>query len=161
MMRVGIDAHKKNCTTCVFQDADALSSTPSERFVFKTTMRGVAEFMEKIPEGSTIVIESSTTGKAISKLLSGRYLVHMIAPPERKPSIKTDKRDAERIVKEDVLGYVRRAYIPSPRIEELRLIVAKQMEIGAKISAVKNQSTPSSNGTCFKASSKTYPTSSA
>jgi transposase len=139
MMRVGIDAHKKNCTTCVFQDADALSSTPSERFVFKTTMRGVAEFMEKIPEGSTIVIESSTTGKAISKLLSGRYLVHMIAPPERKPSIKTDKRDAERIVKEDVLGYVRRAYIPSPRIEELRLIVAKQMEIGAKISAVKNQ----------------------
>jgi transposase len=42
-------------------------------------------------------------------------------------------------VKEDVLGYVRRAYIPSQRIEELRLIVGKQMEIGTKISAVKNQ----------------------
>ena len=80
-MRVGIDAHKKNCTTCVFQDSDALSSAPSERFVFKTTLRGVAEFMEKIPDGSTVVIESSTTGKAISKLLSGRYLVHMVAHP--------------------------------------------------------------------------------
>ena len=138
-MRVGIDAHKKNCTTCVFKDSDVLSSTPSERFVFKTTMRGVTEFMERIPEGSMVVVESSTTGKAISKLLTSRYLVHMIAPPERKLSIKTDKRDAERIVKEDVLGYVRRAYIPSQRIEELRLIVGKQMEIGGKISAVKSQ----------------------
>ena len=95
--------------------------------------------MEKVPEGSTVVIESSTTGKAISRLLSGRYEVHMISPPERKPAIKTDKRDAERIVKEDMLGYVRRSYIPSQQIEELRLIVSKQMEIGGKISAVKNQ----------------------
>jgi transposase len=66
-------------------------------------------------------------------------MVHMIAPPERKPAIKTDKRDAERIVKEDVLGYVRRSYIPSQQIEELRLIVGKQMEVGGKISTIKNQ----------------------
>ena len=138
MTRVGIDAHKKTCTTCVFGD-DVMSSPPSETFVFRTTTHGVAEFMEKVPEGSTVVIESSTTGKAISRLLSGRYEVHMISPPERKPAIKTDKRDAERIVKEDMLGYVRRSYIPSQQIEELRLIVSKQMEIGGKISAVKNQ----------------------
>jgi transposase len=116
-----------------------LSSPPSETFVFKTTTQGVAEFMEKVPEGSTVVIESSTTGKAISRLLSDKYELHMIAPPERKPAIKTDKRDAERIVKEDMLGYVRRSYIPSRQIEGLRLIVSKQMEIGGKISAVKNQ----------------------
>src|SRR5712692_3372265 len=138
-MRVGIDAHKKSCTTCVFADSDVLASSPSETFVFRTTTRGVAEFMEKIPEGSTVVIESSTTGKAISRLLSGKYEVHMISPPERKPAVKTDKRDAERIVKEDMLGYVRRSYVPSQQVEELRLIVAKQMEIGGKISAVKNQ----------------------
>ena len=72
-------------------------------------------------------------------ILSGKYEVHMISPQERKPAIKTDKRDAERIVKEDMLGYVRRSYIPSQRVEELRLIVSKQMEIGGKISAVKNQ----------------------
>jgi transposase len=138
--RVGIDAHKKSCTVCVFKDDDALlTSTPSERFVFKTTMQGLAEFMEKVPEGSTTVIESSTTGKAISRLLAGRYEVHMIAPPEKKQDIKTDKRDAERIVKEDMLGYVRRSYIPSSQIEELRLAVSKQMEIAGKITAVKNQ----------------------
>jgi len=84
-------------------------------------------------------IESSTTGKAISRRLSGRYEVHMIAPSERKPAVKTDKRDAERIVKEDMLGYVRRSYVPSQQIEELRLIVSKQMEISSKISAAKNQ----------------------
>ena len=38
-----------------------------------------------------------------------------------------------------MLGYVRRSYVPSQQIEELRLVVSKQMEIGAKISAVKNQ----------------------
>jgi transposase len=138
MMRAGIDAHKKSCTTCIFKD-DGVSSTPSETFVFRTTMQGVAEFMEKVPEGSTVVIESSTTGKVISRLLSSKYEVHMIAPPEKKPSIKTDKRDAERIVKEDMLGYTRRCYIPSQYIEGLRLIVAKQMEIGEKISRAKDQ----------------------
>jgi len=85
MTRAGIDAHKKSCTTCVFADTDVLASSPSETFVFRTTPRGVAEFMEKVPEGSTVVIESSTTGKAISRRLSGRYEVHMIAPSERKP----------------------------------------------------------------------------
>jgi len=139
MTRAGIDAHKKSCTTCVFADNDILASSPSETFVFRTTPQGVNEFMEKVPEGSTVVIESSTTGKAISRRLSGRYEVHMIAPSERKPAVKTDKRDAERIVKEDMLGYVRRSYVPSQQIEELRLIVSKQMEIGAKISAAKNQ----------------------
>ena len=138
-MMVGIDAHKKSCTTCIFKEDNVLTSPPSETFAFKTTLQGVTEFMGRVPEGSLVVLESSTTGKAISKLLSGRYMVHLVAPPERKPSIKTDKRDAERIIKEDMLGYVRRCYIPSQPIEVLRLIVAKQMEIAAKISAVKNQ----------------------
>jgi hypothetical protein len=31
----------------------------------------------------------------------------MIAPPERKVSVKTDRKDAERIIKEDMLGYAR------------------------------------------------------
>ena len=43
---------------------------------------------------STAVIESSTTGKVLSRMLSGKYEVHMVASPERKVSIKTDRRDA-------------------------------------------------------------------
>jgi transposase len=138
MTRVGIDAHKKSCTTCVFEDESA-TSAPSETFVFKTTMDGLDEFRNRIPQGSVVVIESSTTGKVISRLLSDKYEVHMIAPPEKKPSVKTDRRDSERIVKEDMLGYVRRCYIPSQYIEGLRSVVGKQMEIGEKISRVKDQ----------------------
>jgi len=52
------------------------------------------------------VIESSTTGKVLSRMLSGKYEVHMVAPPERRVSIKTD---AERIVMEDMFNYLRRA----------------------------------------------------
>src|ERR1700730_12439543 len=138
MTRVGIDAHKKSCTVSVFEDNDSLmTSVPSETFTFRTTKQGVAEFMERVPRGSTVVIESSTTGKLISRMLSPYYEVLMIAPPEKKPSVKTDKRDSERIVREDMLGYVRRCYIPSQYVEDLRLTVSKQMEIGEKISRAK------------------------
>lgn len=134
IMTVGVDAHKRSCTACTFE-----GQTKKELFEFPTTVRGVRSFTSKIPEGSVIVIESSTTGKVLSKLLAERYQVHMIAPPETKPSIKTNKRDAEKIVREDMLGYTRRCYIPSKYIEEMRSLAARQMRIGEKISGVKSQ----------------------
>lgn len=139
MMRVGIDAHKRNCTTCVFSDAADDGISPVDSFVFKTTRQGVVEFMEKVPENSVVVIESSTTGKALSRMLLSKYDIHLVAPHERKPQVKTDRRDAERIVKEDMLGYLRRCYIPSQYVEDMRSIVAQQIDLGAKISRVKNQ----------------------
>ena len=36
--------------------------------------------MKKVPEGSSVVIETSTTGKALSMKLADKYDVHMIAP---------------------------------------------------------------------------------
>ena len=115
--------------------------SPVQSFVFKTSRAGVSELLAKIPEKSVFVIESSTTGKAITRLLSStsNHEIHMVAPPEKKPSIKTDKRDSERIVKEDMLGYLRRCYVPSQYVEDMRFSVTTQMEIGAKIARVKNQ----------------------
>ena len=90
--------------------------------------------MEKVPQGSIAVIESSTTGKyVLSRMLSGKYEVHMVAPPERKVSIKTDRRDAERIVMEDMLNYLRRCYIPSQYIENIRFVVTQQIQIADHI----------------------------
>jgi hypothetical protein len=63
----------------------------------------------------------------------------MVTPPERKPSIKTDARDAARMVREDMLGYSRRCYIPSKYIEELRFHIFQMIQTGRKISRVKNQ----------------------
>jgi transposase len=105
--RVGIDAHKKSCTTCVFADGAEADSAPTQSFVFKTTQQGVSEFMQKVPRDSVIVIEASTTGKTLTRILGegGYGNIHMVAPPEKKPFVKTDKRDSERIVKEDRLGY--------------------------------------------------------
>jgi hypothetical protein len=82
MMIVGLDAHKRSCTACTFE-----GQTKKELFEFPTTNQGLSSFTTKIPEGSVIVIESSTTGKVLSRLLSRRYKLHMIAPPETKPSI--------------------------------------------------------------------------
>jgi transposase len=135
-MMVGVDAHKKSCTAIRY---DETKRKVLETSVFPTSKTSVTEFMEHLPEGTTVVVESSTTGKAITKLIPTKLQVQMVAPPERKPSVKTDERDALRIVKEDMLGYLRRCYVPSPYIEELRLTVAKQIEIGEKISRVKGQ----------------------
>lgn len=143
MIRVGIDAHKRNCTTCVFEESSGVGEqpfdSPTNTFVFDTTREGVKEFMEKVPENSIVVIETSTTGKVLSKMLSSKYAIHLVSTPERRPQIKTDRRDAVRIVKEDMLGYLRRCYIPTQYIEEMRSIVGQQMDLGAKISRVKNQ----------------------
>ncbi len=131
---VGVDAHKRSCMACTFED-----QAKRELFEFPTTNQGLSRFTTKIPEGSVVVIESSTTGKTLSRILAGSYEVHMIAPPERKPSVKTNKRDAEKIAREDMLGYTRRCYIPSKYIEEMRTLAARQMQIGEKISGVKSQ----------------------
>jgi transposase len=137
-MIVGIDAHKKNCIACIFDDRPG-GSKKKELLTFPTTRSAVTEFMDKIPERSILVIESSTTGKTLSSMLSARHEVHMVAPPERKPSIKTDKRDAERIVKEDMLGYLRRCYTPSQYIEGMRFTVSQQIQMAEKIVRVKDQ----------------------
>jgi hypothetical protein len=129
--RVPIDAHKMKCTTVMF-DGDSVTGS----FDFQTTRQGVYEFMKKVPEGSIAVIESSTTGKVLSRMLSGRYEVHMVAPPERRVSIKTDRRDAERIVMEDMLNYLRRCYIPSQYIENIRFVVTQQIQIERRIARV-------------------------
>ncbi len=133
-MKVGIDAHKRNCTVAMFEGDSVTGS-----FDFPTTRQGVSEFMEKVPHGSTVVIEASTTGRVLSKMLLQKYDVHMVAPPERKISVKTDRRDSERIVREDSLGYLRRCYIPTPYIEELRSLVSRQVQTGHDISRVKSR----------------------
>jgi|SRR5579875_383363 hypothetical protein len=109
-----------------------------EIFEFQTTKEGVDEFIKKVPEGSTVVMETSKTGKTLSIMLYGKYDVHMIAPPEKKPKAKTDKRNAERIIMEDELGYAEND-VPSPYIEKPRILISRVMELGAKIYAIKNQ----------------------
>jgi len=134
-MNVGIDAHKRTCTVCVIDEGAV-----RESFAFPTTREGVLEFAERIPSLATVVIEASTTGKVISRMLADKkYEIHMVAPPERKRPIKMDLRDAERIVREDMLQYLRRCYIPSAAIEELRFLVFQQIQVGRKIGRVKNQ----------------------
>lgn len=138
-MRVGIDAHKRTCVASIFESDMVLEHPPKERLTFKTTRGDVNAFMARVAENSVVVVESSTTGKVISRMLTGKCEVHLVAPPERKPAVKTDRRDSERIVREDALGYLRRCYMPSPYVEDMRFIVAQQMRLAENISRVKSQ----------------------
>jgi hypothetical protein len=127
-MRIRIDAHKSY---------DKSKGNVLKSIVLPTTKKAISEFRNTLPARTVAVVEASTSGKAVSILLSPRCKVHMIAPPERKVAVKTDKSDGEHIIKEDMFGYARRCYIPSPYVEKLRSVVGKQ--IGEKISRVKDQ----------------------
>jgi transposase len=139
-MRVGIDARKKSCTTCIFADGSEVEGSPVEQFVFKTTPHGVSEFIQKVPDNSLIVIETSTTGKALSLILLQKYNnIHMVSPPETKPQVKTDKSDAERIVKRTCLATSEGATSRRSTLENMHSVVMQQIDLGEKISRVKRQ----------------------
>ncbi|MCL4343621.1 MAG: IS110 family transposase [Thaumarchaeota archaeon] len=95
-MIVGVDAHKRSCTASTFDESYNLLET----FEFSTTRDGINEFMERVPEGSTVVIEASTTGKVMLRMLSAKYTVHMITSSGKKSQVKTDKKDSTKMVKE-------------------------------------------------------------
>ncbi|MDG7037179.1 MAG: hypothetical protein JRN37_02905 [Nitrososphaerota archaeon] len=69
-MKIGVDAHKKRCVVAMFA-----GSTKPEIFEFRITREDVDEFMNKVPQGSTVVIESSTAEKTLSMVLSEKYEV--------------------------------------------------------------------------------------
>jgi hypothetical protein len=52
-------------------------------------------------------------------------IVSMGVSSERKPDAKTDERDAVRIAREDSLRYLRRVYVPSDYVEEMRFPVLR------------------------------------
>jgi hypothetical protein len=76
-LRVGINAHKKSCMACVFDSSHEVLGWPMDTFVFNTKREGVQEFMKKVPEKSIVVIETSTTGKVLLKILSSKYDIHL------------------------------------------------------------------------------------
>ena len=84
----------------------------------------------------SVVLEASTTGKAVAYLLisEGREL-HMAAPNRvamiAKAEVKTYGRDAETLAQLYRSGSLPECYIPPPDIEMLRLIVRQRMYVSA------------------------------
>ena len=135
---VALDVHKRTVTASyVGGDCDI------KTWKFPTTRERIVNELKQYGN-MPVVLEASTTGKAVASLLiaEGREL-HMAAPNMvamiAKAQVKTDKRDAETLAHLYRSGFLPECYVPPPDIEMLRLIVRQRRDIGYKLSLVKNQ----------------------
>ena len=131
-----LDVHKRTITA-------SYVGSDTKTWKFPTTREKIVNELKQygnIP----VVLEASTTGKAVTYLLisEGREL-HMAAPNKvamiAKAEVKTDGWDAETLAQLYRSGFLPECYIPPPDIEMLRLIVRQRMDIGHKLALVKNQ----------------------
>ena len=133
---VALDVHKRTITAS-YVGSDART------WKFPTTRERIVNELRQYGN-MPVVLEASTTGKAVASLLiaEGREL-HMAAPNMvamiAKAQVKTDRRDAETLAHLYRTGFLPDCYVPPPDIEMLRLIVRQRRDIGYKLSLVKNQ----------------------
>ena len=133
---IALDVHKRTITA-------SYSGGDTKTWKFPTTREKIVNELKQYGD-IPVVLEASTTGKAVASLLisEGREL-HMAAPSKvamiAKAEIKTDKRDAETLAELYRPGFLPECYLPPPDIEMLRLAVRQRMDIGRKLALVKNR----------------------
>lgn len=137
---LGLDVHKAT-TTATYLGPDGKSKRV---WTFPTTRTALAALVEEIDAQTPIVLEASTTGKAVATVLkeAGREL-HMAAPKEvaliAKSAVKTDLRDSAKLAHLYQAGFLPECYIPPPDIDRMRTLVHQRADLGHKAVLVKNQ----------------------
>lgn len=137
---LGLDVHKAT-TTATYLGPDGKTKRV---WTFPTTRDALSAFSREADPHAPIVLEASTSGKAVATLLKevGREL-HMAAPKEvaliAKSAVKTDRRDSAKLAHLYQAGFLPECYIPPPEIDRLRSLVRQRQDLGYKVGVVKNQ----------------------
>ena len=137
---LGLDVHKAT-TTATYLGPDGKTKRV---WTFPTTRDALRAFSKEADPHAPIVLEASTSGKAVATLLkeAGREL-HMAAPKEvaliAKSAVKTDRRDSAKLAHLYQAGFLPECYIPPPEIDRLRSLVRQRQDLGYKVGLVKNQ----------------------
>ena len=134
---VGLDVHKSSITATQMDPGGKVVRT----WTLPTTRAEVQSLAASIPTTVPVVLEASTARKAVAMVLNdaGREL-HMAASNKiPKPQVKTDKRDSVRLAHLYQSGSMPECYVPSPDIEQLRLLTRNRKDLAHKVVLVKNQ----------------------
>ena len=136
---IGLDVHKRSVYATVIED--------NGNIIVQKNMENNIEIVNKFLfnyKNHDIVIESSTSGKYLSKeLLKLNYKVHLINP-SKVPEIsnnykKTDKEDSFQLADVFRKGGMKEIYIPSEDIENIRSLVRYRHSLGEEITLKKNK----------------------
>jgi transposase len=137
---LGLDVHKAT-TTATYLGPDG---KPKRVWTVPTTREALHALAEEIDAATPIVLEASTSGKAVATLLkeAGREL-HMASPRDvgliAKSPVKTDARDSAKLAHLYQAGFLPECYLPPPEIDRMRFVVRQRQDLGHKVTLIKNQ----------------------
>ncbi|MCI4323298.1 MAG: IS110 family transposase [Thermoplasmata archaeon] len=136
----GFDVHRKSITA-TYLDAHGSSK---RTWTFPTTRSALAAMSKELDKKVPIVLEASTSGKAVAEVLKqAGYELHMAAPAKvamiAKADVKTDERDSATLAHLYQAGFLPECYIPPPEVEGMRQLVRQRQDLGFKVTVVKNQ----------------------
>ena len=135
---IGLDVHKHSVYATVLNDNGELVIQRN----MENNISVLDDFLNDYKEHD-IVIESSTSGKYLSKeLMKLNYKIHLINPD--KVSIidgfkKTDREDSYKLAYLYRINALKEIYIPSEEIENIRTLVRYRHSLGEEITVKKNQ----------------------
>ncbi len=138
-MVIGLDVHKRSVYGTVMEDNGNIIVQRN----MENNMETVNGFLLNYKDHD-VVIESSTSGKYLSKELSILgYKIHLINPA-KVPEIannykKTDKEDSFQLADVFRKGGMKEIYIPSEEIENIRSLVRYRHSLGEEITLKKNK----------------------
>ena len=138
-MVIGLDVHKRSVYATVMEDNGTIISQKN----MENNMEIVNEFLS-VYKDHDIVIESSTSGKYLSReLLKLNYKIHLINPA-KVPEIynnykKTDREDSFQLADVYRKGGMKGIYIPSEEIENIRSLVRYRHSLGEELTLKKNK----------------------
>ena len=136
---IGLDVHKRSVYATVMNDNGNIISQKN----MENNIEIVNGFLFNYKDHD-IVIESSTSGKYLSKeLLKLKYKIHLINP-SKVPEIsnnykKTDKEDSLKLAELFRMNALSEIYIPSDEIENIRSLVRYRHSLGEEITFKKNK----------------------
>ena len=135
---IGLDVHKHSVYATVLNDNGELVIQRN----MENNISVLDDFLNDYKEHD-IVIESSTSGKYLSKeLMKLNYKIHLINP-DKISAIdgfkKTDREDSYKLAYLYRINALKEIYIPSEEIENIRTLVRYRHSLGEEITVKKNQ----------------------
>jgi transposase len=126
----GLDVHAASTVACV---VDALSGELGVQRLSGRTSELVA-FCAGLPAPVSVAYEAGPTGFELARALEGSGVRCVVAAPGKieRPAhdrVKTDRRDAERLVRLLMIGGLHPVRVPSPQEEALRDLVRAREDL--------------------------------
>ncbi|MFA5862398.1 MAG: IS110 family transposase [Candidatus Thermoplasmatota archaeon] len=138
-MVVGLDVHKKETVAFVVH---GLPLESGEWFSFQTTRESILDALPRL-RGERVLIEASTSGKAVARFLCNNKVDAVLVPADvlsaHMRRAKSDKLDARDLARIGLVGGYSTCYIPTSQEDDVRAIVRHVRDLREQQAAFKNQ----------------------